>query len=88
MKNANPVWYVVIALTIWCTWNSVKSSNSFAVLATLDTQVSVMTREVGFLMDRLQVLEEVKPADVIKEVEIPAEVKEVEIPAEVKAIIE
>ena len=75
MKNANPVWYIVIALTIWCTWNSVKSSNSFAVLATLDTQVSVMTREVGFLVDRLKVLEEIKLSDVVKEVEIPAAVK-------------
>ena len=37
MKKANPVWYVVIALTIWCTWNSVKSSNLVTVLATLDT---------------------------------------------------
>ena len=71
MKSTNPVWYVVIALTIWCTWNSVKSSNSFAVLSTLSTQVSIMTREVGYLMDRLQALEEFEPAEVIKEVETP-----------------
>ena len=75
MKNANPVWYVVIALTIWCTWNSVKSSDSFAVLSTLDTEVSIMTREVGYLMDRLQVLEEFEPAEVIKEVELPDAIK-------------
>ena len=71
MKNTNPVWYVVIALTIWCTWNSVKSSNSFAVLSTLGDEVSIMTREVGYLMDRIQTLEEFKPAEIIKEVEIP-----------------
>ena len=71
MKNTNPVWYVVIALTIWCTWNSVKSSNSFAVLSTMRTEVSIMTREVGYLMDRLQALEEFEPAEVIKEVELP-----------------
>ena len=71
MKNANPVWYVVIALTIWCTWNSVKSSNSFAVLSTLGDEVSIMTREVGYLMDRLQALEEFEPAEIIKEVEMP-----------------
>jgi hypothetical protein len=75
MKSTNPVWYVVIALTIWCTWNSVKSSNSFAVLSTLSTQVSIMTREVGFLTDKLQVLEEIEPADVVKQVEIPDAVK-------------
>jgi len=71
MKNTNPVWYVVIALTIWCTWNSVKSSDSFAVLSTMRTEVSIMTREVGYLMDRIQALEEFEPAEVIKEVEIP-----------------
>ena len=71
MKNTNPVWYVVIALTIWCTWNSVKSSNSFAVLSTLGDEVSIMTREVGYLMDRIQSLEEFEPAEIIKEVEIP-----------------
>ena len=75
MKNTNPVWYVVIALTIWCTWNSVKSSNLIAVLTTLDTEVSIMTREVGFLMDKIQSLEEIEPADVVKEVEIPDAVK-------------
>ena len=75
MKNTNPVWYVVIALTMWCTWNSVKSSNSFAVLSTLGDNVSIMTREVGHLMDRLQVLEEFEPAEVIKEVELPDAVK-------------
>ena len=75
MKNTNPVWYVVIALTIWCICNSVKSSDSFAALTTLDTQVSIMTREVGFLMDKIQVLEEIEPADIVKQVEIPAAVK-------------
>ena len=71
MKNTNPVWYVVIALTIWCTWNSVKSSDSFTALSRLGDEVSIMTREVGHLMDRIQTLEEFEPAEVIKEVEIP-----------------
>ena len=75
MKITNPVWYVVIALTIWCICNSVKSSDSFTALTTLDTQVSIMTREVGFLMDKIQVLEEIEPADVVKQVEIPDAVK-------------
>ena len=75
MKNTNPVWYVVIALTIWCTCNSVKSSNSFAVLSRLGDEVSIMTREVGYLMDRIQTLEEFEPAEIIKEVEIPIKVE-------------
>ena len=75
MKNTNPVWYVVIALTIWCTWNSVKSSNSFIALSRVSDEVSIMTREVGYLMDRIQALEEFEPAEIIKEVEIPAEVE-------------
>ena len=75
MKNTNSVWYVVIALTIWCTWNSVKSSNSFAVLSRLGDEVSIMTREVGYLMDRIQTLEEFEPAEIIKEVEIPIKVE-------------
>ena len=77
MKSTNPVWYVVIALTIWCTWNSVKSSDSFAVLSTLVDEVSKMTREVGHLMDRLQAIEEIDISNVIKEVEIPDVVKAV-----------
>ena len=75
MKNTNPVWYVVIALTIWCTWNSVKSSNSFVVLSTLGDEVSIMTREVGYLMDRLQALEEFEPAEIIEEIELPDAIK-------------
>ena len=71
MKNTNPVCYVVIALTIWCTWNSLKSSNSFKALSRVSDEVSIMTREVGYLMDRIQALEEFEPAEVIKEVEMP-----------------
>ena len=71
MKKANPVWYVVIALTIWCVCNSVKSSNSFIALSRVSDEVSIMTREVGYLMDRIQALEEFEPAEAIKEVEIP-----------------
>ena len=80
MNSKQAMWSVMAMLTIWCTWNSVKSSNLISVLTTLDTEVSIMTREVGFLMDRLDVLETIEPKEVIKE--------EVEIPVEVKAIIQ
>ena len=86
MKNTNPVWYVVIALTIWCTWNSVRSSNSFIALSRVSDEVSIMTREVGYLMDRIQALESIEPEVIVKEVkvEVPVEViKEVEIIKEV-----
>ena len=79
-KQTNAIYCVLLMLTIWCTWNSVKSSNLISVLTTLDTEVSIMTREVGFLMDRLDVLETIEPKEVIRE--------EVELPVEVKAVIQ
>ena len=79
-KQTNTIYCLLLMLTVWCTWNSVKSSNLISVLTTLDTEVSIMTREVGFLMDRLDVLETIEPEEVIRE--------EIELPVEVKAVIQ
>ena len=85
MKKTNPVWYVVIALTIWCITNSVARNNFVATLSDVQTQQQVMLQEVAHLMDRLQTLEEIEPEVIVKE--IIKEVK-VEVPVEVKGILE
>ena len=74
MKNkVNPVWYIVIALTIWCVWNSVSNSGFISKLDDIRTGQQVVAREVAHLMDRLNALELVEPKVIIKEVEVPAE---------------
>ena len=47
MKKTNPVWYVVIALTIWCITNSVARNNFVATLSDIQTQQQVMLQEVA-----------------------------------------
>ena len=85
MKNTNPVWYVVIALTIWCIWNSVGCNKLVSVANDIRTEQQVVVREVSHLMDRLQSLENIEPEVIIKEVikEI-----EVEVPVEVKDVLD
>ena len=85
MKKTNPVWYVVIALTIWCITNSVARNNFVATLSDIKTQQQVMLQEVAHLMDRLQALENIEPEVIVKE--IIKEVK-IEVPVEVKDILE
>ena len=84
MKDSkNSVWYIVIALTIWCVWNSVSSNNFVSKLADIHTQQQIVTREVSHLMDRLQALESVEPEVIVKEI-----VKEIEVPVEVEEVID
>ena len=85
--NKNPVWYIVIALTIWCVWNSVSSNNFVSKLADIHTQQQIVTREVSHLMDRLQALESIEPEVIVKEV-VKEVVKEIEVPVEVEEVID
>ena len=85
MKNTNPVWYVVIALTIWCIWNSVGCNKLVSVANDIRTEQQVVVREVSHLMDRLQTLENIEPEVIIKEV---IKEVEVEVPAEVKDVLD
>ena len=85
MKKTITVWYVVIALTIWCITNSVARNNFVATLSDIKTQQQVMLQEVAHLMDRLRTLEEIEPEVIVKEV--IKEVK-VEVPVEVKNVLE
>ena len=88
MKKTNAVWYVVIALTIWCTWNSVGKNNLVTALSYVEAQQEIMVRETAYMTDRLYALENAEPEvivkEIIKEVEVPVEIiKEVEVIKEV-----
>lgn len=86
MKKTNPVWYIVIALTIWCVWNSVARNNLVSSLLDVQTQQQIVLREFAYLTDRIQALEEIEPEVIVKEVkvEVPVEViREVEVIKEV-----
>jgi len=85
MKNTNPVWYIVIALSIWCTWNSVGCNKLTSLANDVRTEQQVVLREVAHLMDRLQTLENIEPEVIVKE--IIKEVK-VEVPVEVKEVLD
>ena len=85
MKNTNPVWYIVIALTIWCVWNSVGSNKVVSTLNDIRYEQKVVLQEVAHLMDRLRTLENIEPEVIVKE--IIKEVK-IEVPVEVKDILE
>ena len=81
MKDTNPVWYVVIALTIWCVTNSVARNNFVKTLSGIEAQQEIMIREFSHLTDRLQSLESIEPEVIIKEV---IKEVEVELPDELK----
>jgi len=85
MKNTNPVWYIVIALSIWCTWNSVGCNKLTSLANDVRTEQQVVLKEVAHLMDRLQTLENIEPEVIVKE--IIKEVK-VEVPVEVKEVLD
>mgnify|MGYP003152503001 CR=1 FL=1 len=85
MKNTNPVWYIVIALSIWCTWNSVGCNKLTSLANDVRTEQQVVLKEVAHLMDRLQTLENIEPEVIVKE--IIKEI-EVEVPVEVKDVLD
>ena len=85
MKNTNPVWYIVIALTIWCVWNSVGGNKVVSTLNDIRHEQQVVLQEVAHLMDRLHTLENIEPEVIVKE--IIKEVK-IEVPTKVKDILE
>ena len=80
-KNIKTLYCLAIMLTIWCTWNSVKSGNLVTELSNLNTNVQLFAREVSNLIDRTDALEKIEPEvitkEVIKEIEV---IKEVEVP--------
>ena len=77
MKDTNPVWYVVIALTIWCVTNSVARNNFVKTLSGIQQQQEVMVMEFSNLATKLEELENIEPKVIVKEVikEIPTEMK-------------
>ena len=84
MKNkVNSVWYIVIALTIWCVWNSVGSNKVVSTLNDIRTEQKVVLQEVAHLMDRLKTLENIEPEVIVKEV-----IKEVKVPSEAKDVLD
>ena len=76
--NITTLYCLILMLTIWCTWNSVKSGNLLISLSNLETNYSLLAREVSHSIDRLKSLEiaEPKAVEVIKEVEAVKEVED------------
>ena len=66
MKKTNPMWYILIALTIWCTWNSIGRSHFIEILSNVETQQQLVLREFAYLTDRIQALEEIEPEVIVK----------------------
>ena len=86
MKKTNPVWYIMIVITIWCTWNTAGRYGLISTLSDIEAQQQLVLREFSYLADKIQALEEIEPEVIVKEVkvEVPVEViKEVEIIKEV-----
>ena len=90
MKKTNPVWYVMIVITIWCTWNTAGRYGLVSTLSNVEKQQQLVLREFAYLTDRIQALENIEPEVIIKEVkvEVPVEVikeviKEVEVIKEI-----
>ena len=80
-KKTNSVWYVVIALTIWCVWNSVGCNKFTSALSEIQTQQNAVASNLAYLMDKVHALEEIEPQVIVKEVEVIKEVR-IEVPAE------
>ena len=47
MKSTNPVWYIVIALTIWCVWNSVANNKLISLANDVRTEQRVVLQEIA-----------------------------------------
>ena len=66
-KNTNTLYCLVVMLTIWCTWNSVKSGNLIKEVSDLTVNVHLFEREVASLLDKAT---EIEVEEAIKE-ELP-----------------
>ena len=88
-KNTTTLYCLVLMLTVWCTWNTVKSGNLLTFVGDIKSNSDLLSREVGYTIDRIQALELKKPEvvvrEVIKEVEVIIEV-EVEVIKEVEKL--
>ena len=72
-KNTNTLYCLVVMLTIWCTWNSVKSGNLIKEVSDLTVNVHLFEREVASLIDRLDAFEQREMLKEIKELETETE---------------
>ena len=91
MKYTKTMLVSIIALILWCGWNTIASNDAVKTSAHARTQQKILLREVSHLTDRLTALEQLEPEvivkEVIKEVKVPVEViREVMIPDTTKEV--
>ena len=73
MKYTKTMLVSIIALILWCGWNTIASNDAVQTSAHARTQQKILLREVSYLTDRLTALEQLEPEVIVKEVikEIP-----------------
>ena len=82
-KQTNTIYCLLLMLTIWCTWNSVKNNQVSIFAKELFSDCQLAIREIGFLTDELTNLVLREPKVITKEIEVIKEVeviREVEVP--------
>ena len=82
-KQANTIYCILLMLTIWCTWNSVKSNKVSQFASKVYSEYQLAIREFSYLTDRVASLELAEPKIITKEIEVIKEVeviKEIEVP--------
>ena len=65
-NHVKAIYSILAFLTIWCTWNTVKSGNLLSSVLDIKSNSALLSREVGNTIDRLQNLEQ-KATETIKE---------------------
>jgi|ETNvirnome_2_300_1030623.scaffolds.fasta_scaffold87350_2 hypothetical protein len=78
-----------LAVIVWCSAISVGLGNFTSKLMDINEEQKALTRNLAYIMDRLQVLENIEPEvivkEVIKEVEVIKEIiKEVPVEVDIK----
>ena len=84
-KQTNAICCVLLMLTIWCTWNSVKNNKVLTFAKDVYSECQLVMREISHATDRLTSLELLEPKIITKEVEV---IKEIEVIKEVEVIKE
>ena len=78
MKYTKTMLVSIIALILWCGWNTISSNDAVETSVHVRMQQKILLREVSHLTDRLTTLEQLEPEVIVKEV-----IKEVKVPVEV-----
>ena len=57
-KHINTLYCLIIMLTVWCTWNSVKNTRFLSEITKYRVEVHLFEREVASLIDSLNIIKQ------------------------------